>query len=418
MNKLSRWQGAGLLATTLLGTSVFILPQSSLNIAGENAIWAWVLLTLAIIPVTIIFGQLSANFPHAAGPAHFVEQAFGRVIGRAIGLSFLFAVPLGVPAAILMTYQFIDGLVSLSSTQQWLVQLAMLTSIYIVNFRGIRVSAQIQLVLTLVIVMVVAAMLFAALFSLEHAGIPVPNQDDINPLLIAAGLAFWSFLGVEAMSHLSDDFAQPAKDLIPAMLIGILLVGMVYVVCTLILYWLPNDQPLSMAVVFDQLFGGLGHWIIGLLGIAGGLATVNVYTASAAKLLASFAQQQILPRVFAKQNKHNVANRALLFILTIMAIVITYTYIADKQLEDLIFWVNGVFILIYLSAMLAAYKLLANKYRWLIHCSVLFCLVIIYGLGWNMSYAFCILSILVPIVWYQQKHLTSKVQNALISNKI
>ena len=33
-NKIGRWQGAGLLTTTLLGTSVFILPQMTINTAG------------------------------------------------------------------------------------------------------------------------------------------------------------------------------------------------------------------------------------------------------------------------------------------------------------------------------------------------------------------------------------------------
>ena len=61
IKKIGRWQGAGLLATTLLGTGVFILPQITIAIAQDNAIWTWLLLTLAIIPVTLIFGKLSAR---------------------------------------------------------------------------------------------------------------------------------------------------------------------------------------------------------------------------------------------------------------------------------------------------------------------------------------------------------------------
>lgn len=68
---IGRWQGAGLMATTLLGTGVFILPQMTLAKAGTSALWAWALLTLAIIPVTLVFGRLASRFPHAAGPAFF-----------------------------------------------------------------------------------------------------------------------------------------------------------------------------------------------------------------------------------------------------------------------------------------------------------------------------------------------------------
>ncbi len=40
------------MATTLLGTGVFILPQMTVAKAGSGALLAWALLTLAIIPVT------------------------------------------------------------------------------------------------------------------------------------------------------------------------------------------------------------------------------------------------------------------------------------------------------------------------------------------------------------------------------
>ena len=403
MAKLGRWQGAGLLATTLLGTSVFILPQITIEIAKFNAIWAWVILTLAIVPVTLVFGRLSANFPHAAGPAYFVEQAFGPILGKAIGLIFLFAVPLGVPAAILMTYQFIDAIIPLNQTHQWLVQLTMLVSIFVVNYRGIQVSTQIQLLLTMLIVLVVLLMLFNSTPLTTSIHFNLPSTQQINPILIAAGLAFWSFLGVEAMSHLSDDFKHPKQDLLPAMLIGTILVGIVYVICTLILLWHPNQGALAMASVFNKLLGGHGQWVIGILGIAGGLATVNVYTASAAKLLASVANDGVLPRYFAHKNQYQVPARALVSILSIMACVITFTFVTGKNLEDLIFWVNGVFIVIYLAATFAAYKLLNKKSHGLVHLSVIFCFIVIYGLGWKMLYALTILSLLIPMLWLKQK---------------
>lgn len=72
---IGRWQGAGLLTTTLLGTSVFILPQLTIELAGFGALWAWALLTLTIIPVALVFASLASRFPHAAGPAYFVEKA-------------------------------------------------------------------------------------------------------------------------------------------------------------------------------------------------------------------------------------------------------------------------------------------------------------------------------------------------------
>ena len=69
-----------------------------------------------------------------------------------------------------------------------------------------------------------------------------------------------------------------------------------------------------MAQAFDRLCGGYGQWVIGILGLCSGLATVNVYTASVARLTWSFSQQGVLPAWFQPLNRHQVPERALYLI--------------------------------------------------------------------------------------------------------
>lgn len=404
--KIGRWQGAGLMATTLLGTGVFILPQMTLNIAGEGAIFAWFLLTLAIIPVTLVFAKLSAKLPHSAGPAYFVEQAFGPIAGRTIGLIFLFVVPLGAPAAILMTFQFVGSLIELNGLILFFTELSVLLLLFILNYRGIQISAKLQFMLTLAIVSVVV-ILFG--FSQSNTHIVLTSdlpKTDMNLIVAAAGLAFWSFLGVEAMSHLANDFENPKKDLIPAMMIGTILVGLIYLACTQIIIEVPTTTELAMVGIFDNLlgnlFGNIGAQVIGILGIAGGLATVNVYTASVARLVCSFSNDGVLPRYFSQLNAHHVPARALSGVLVIMGFVLTTVFVTGQDIEELISLVNGVFVVIYFASMLAAFKLLSKKYMPLIILGCLFCFMLAWGLGWQMLYAAILISITVPFLWWQQ----------------
>jgi len=400
-DKISRWQGAGLLATTLLGTGVFILPQMTIDIAGNDAMIAWLLLIVAIIPITLVFGRLAAKFPHAGGPAHFVEQAYGAVAGRTIGLLFLLVVPLGVPAAILMTFQFVEPLIKLSALGQLIAELGVLLLIFLVNYRGIQVSAKLQFVLTLVIVSVVV--LLFSVSSLHNNDLALISQFPLKHdlVMMAAGVAFWSFLGVEAMTHLASEFKNARKDLLPAMLIGTVIVGLVYLACTALLLIVPSNDSLAMVGVFNQLLGGYGAHVIGILGLAGGLASVNVYTASVAKLTWSFSHDGVLPAYFSKVNRHLVPTRALSVMLIIMAMVLIITFVTRQNLEDIIAWCNGVFVIIYLAAMFAAIKLLDKKYLPLILISCLFCLMLAWGIGWRMIYAFFLLAITAPLLWWQ-----------------
>ncbi|QYK01219.1 L-methionine/branched-chain amino acid transporter [Shewanella psychrotolerans] len=402
---IGRWQGAGLMATTLLGTGVFILPQMTIALAGSGALLTWILLTLAIIPVTLVFGRLAGVFPHAAGPAYFVEKAFGRTAGRTIGLIFLLVVPLGAPAAIMMTFQFVNELVPLSGWKQVLTELMLLVVLLAINLRGIQVSAKLQFALTIAIVTVVVVMFGAGGAKLSDLELAVPAAgSDMSLVMAAAGIAFWSFLGIEAMTHLAGDFKNPNRDMLPSMIIGTVLVGLVYVACTLLLLFVPPTDGLAMVVAFDQLVGGYGAQIIGVLGIAGGLSTVNVYTASVARLIWSFSREGVLPRYFDQLNQHRVPVRALTAVLLTMAGVIVLTYLFGQELEHLIAWTNGIFVIIYFAAMLAAAKLLRKRYLPLVVCGVLFCLMMAIALGANMLYAVSLTVVVAPLLWWQKTH--------------
>ena len=411
-HKIGRWQGAGLLTTTLLGTSVFILPQMTIETAGNWAMLSWILLTLTILPVAMVFAKLSSSYPHAGGPAYFVEKAFGKSAGRTIGLLFLFVVPIGAPAAIIMTYWFIETLFGLSANWALPVQLSIIGLLFLLNYRGIQFSAILQLMLTLIITLVVTAMVAG------HSTTSTPEISistgtfAITPVLGAMGIAFWSFLGIEAISHLADDFQNPKRDLVPAIMTGTLLVGLIYLGCTYLLIDTPVSDTLSMVTVFDQQFSAGGAYIIGALGVAGGLATVNVYTASLSRLIWSLSNDNVLPGYFQALNGHQVPQRALQCILIVMTATLIITHYGKHDLEDLIGWVNGVFVLIYLASMLAAVRLLSARHRPLVVLSCLFCATIAVGLGTKMLYALALFTVFAPLLWYQQRYILPRMKRS------
>ena len=405
--KIGRWHGAGLLTTTLLGTSVFILPQMTIGLAGHYALLSWILLILAILPVAMVFAKLSSQYPHAGGPAFFVEKAFGVTAGRTIGMLFLFVVPIGAPAAIIMTYWFIETLLQLNAAWSLPVQLAIVGLLLVLNYRGVQFSATLQLGLTLIITLVVCALVIGG--SLMPAPATLTSSAfQLDSTLAAMGLAFWSFLGIEALSHLANDFRDPKRDLVPAIMLGTLLVGVIYIGCTYLLLDVSTENTLAMVTVFDQIVGGNGAYVIGVLGVAGGLATVNVYTASLSRLTWSLSQDCVLPAYFNTLNRYGVPQRALQAILLIMSMTLIITHFSTHNLEDLIGWVNGVFVLIYLASMLAALKLLSPAHRPLVYFGCLFCSNIALGLGSKMLYALALFTLFAPLLWYQQRHFSLK----------
>jgi len=400
--QITRNQGIGLLATTLLGTGVFILPQLTVDLAGFNALYSWVGLTFAILPIVWVFAKLASIFSHAAGPAYFVEKAFGSLFGRLVGLLFVTAVPIGASAAMMMVMEFMQLMFTLTVRESFYAQLCLLFAIWLLNIRGVKLSATIQLALTLAITAVVIAMI--SLFSVTEAiALETHTTFDTSTTLLAAGIAFWSFLGIEAVSHFSSEFKDPRKDFVPAMLIGTGLVGLLYIACVWLVLSQPNASTSAMVIVFDDLFGAGGRWIIGVLGVTAGLATINVYVGGVARLAWSLSNESVLPRYFAQLNHQQVPQRAANMVTLAMAGVITLQFNFSLPFELFLSWTNGVFVIIYAASMLAATKLLPRKYLIASFCGLSTCIAIGFGLADSMLYAVVMSCIIYPLLALQQK---------------
>lgn len=381
---ITRWQGVGLMATTLLGTGVFILPQLTIDSAGDLAVWTWVLLVLAILPLAWVFAELGRRFSHAGGPAFFVQEAFGVCYGHMVGLMFLCVVPLGAPAALMMTFEFLKPLITLSPLQSIIAQVSVIGVLFLLNLRGLQLSGKAQLLLTVVILAVVAAMLLALFFS-EVTPVEPVASGNLNGAMGAVALAIWSFLGIEAVTHLSAEFKDVKKDFVPAVMIGIVLVGGIYILCTYLSLLAPNAE-LSMVDAFSLLLGPYGNWIIPVLGVASGLATVNVYFASAARLAWVLSKDGILPSQLTTLNQHGVPRNALMAVQCVAVSIMVGAYLMSQPFEAMVRWTNGVFVFIYAASMLSAWRLLPTKHRPMIMLGLVVCVIFAACLGLSMLY--------------------------------
>ncbi|MBY6186485.1 L-methionine/branched-chain amino acid transporter [Marinobacter hydrocarbonoclasticus] len=394
---ITRWQGVGLLATSLLGTSVFILPQLTVEIAGAGAMWAWGLLILAMLPITLVFAQLGRRYPHAGGPAYFVAQAFGGRAGASVGLVFLFAAPVGLPAAMMITFEFVHSLVPLGGLATLVGQMGLLAAMVLLNLRGVQLSGRLQFGLTLVI-LAVMVVLSAVVMKEGLPGTPALERTwTLDPVLTAAGVAIWSYLGVEAMSHLSAEFRSPERDFVPAMMLATVVVGLIYLCGTALVLLVPWEGRLAMVDLFNQVFGGGGAWVIGLLGVLAGVATMNTYLNAMSRLIWSLSTQGYLPRSLERLNPYRVPQRAILALASVLALSLMVAYLGGLDFDRLLPWVNGLFVVIYLLSMAAGYKLLSRRYRALALIGAALTALLGYALGASLLYG--VGALMAVMVW-------------------
>ena len=392
-------EGIALLSTSLLGTGVFVVPALAATVAGAASLWAWMLLIVLVLPVAFVFAELGRRYPHAGGAPHLVGRAFGARWEQALALLFLAAMPVGVPAALQIASGFLQSLHALNSWQQLAVEAATLLLLLVLGQRPARASGLLQGAIALGIVATIAAIWWAGELPQPQQPLLPPLGDQWKLLPAALGVMFWCFVGLEAFSHMGEEFRRPERDFPIALVVGVLLAGFLYWACSVALlsyggYGDDQRDASAFARLFGQLLGSRAQVWMAVIGFLACFASINVYVQGYARLLWSLADEGKLPKALAQRNRHGVPARALLLVIVVCLLSLLLSSLLGLSLDHLIRYSNGIFVVIYLLAMAAGVRLLPGRWRGLALLGVVVCAAVLLMLGGKAMYAVLLLALL------------------------
>lgn len=389
-------QGVGLLSTSLLGTGVFAVPALAALVAGNNSLWAWPVLIVLVFPIAIVFATLGRHFPSAGGVAHFVGMAFGPRLERVTGWLFLSVIPVGLPAALHIATGFAQALFGWHDEQLLFAELGTLAIVWWVGSRGASSSANLQTLVAVLIVALIAAIWWAGDIHVSEIPFPAVADVDHSQLFAALSVMFWCFVGLEAFAHLASEFKQPERDFPRALMIGLLLAGTVYWACTVLVlhfnaYSAEAAAAASLPGIVVQLFGVKALWIACVIGYLACFASLNIYIQSFARLVWSQAQYKPDSRL-SRLSKRQLPLNALNAVLGCCVLSTLGIYWLNINLDALIVYANGIFIMIYLLCMLAGCRLLKGRFKVLAVIGGVLCLLLLVMIGWKSLYAVVMLA--------------------------
>lgn len=383
-------QGIGLLITSLLGTGIFVVPAIAAEIAGNDSLWAWPLLLVMIFPMGMVFAELGKHYPSAAGVAYFVAKAFKPNMGRVTGWFFLSVLPFSFPAALYIASGFWVSLFNLSLQGELFIQLATLLLIWFIGLFGAGASGWIQTAIALLIIGLVS--IICLLSSPSVLAISWPNlmQVNVSSLMNALSVMFWCFVGIEAFVHLTTEFKRPAKDFPRALLLGLLVAGFIYWACTAaVLSYSAGTISVSTALanIIESLLGEHMLWIFCIIGYASCFATINIYYQSYARLIWDQTKHDFPNSWLAKLSRRSAPVNGLTLVILLSAIFLILIHFFTLSLENLLAYANGVFVFIYLLSMLSASKLLMGNMKLIAILCAIFCIGLLWVIGYKSLYA-------------------------------
>ncbi|MGE6791428.1 L-methionine/branched-chain amino acid transporter [Pseudomonas guineae] len=392
-------QGIGLLSTSLLGTGIFVIPALAATVAGEASLWAWMILIALVLPVAFTFAQLGRRFPHAGGAPHLIGRAFGPRMERLSALLFLAVLPVGLPAALNIASGFWQALFDLSQNQALIIQLTTLAAILLLGQRPAKASGLLQGAIAVGVISTIALIWWVGDLPTSSQPLLPPISGSWHLLPAALGVMFWCFVGIEAFTHMGEEFKNPERDFPLALLFGVLLAGLVYWACSVAVlsfhaYGDVQTDAASLPRLLDLLLGEKARWLAATVGYLACFASMNVYMQGFARLIWSLADEGKLPNSLAQRNHHGVPARALLLVVLACALCAVLASVLNLTVDDLIRYANGNFVLVYLLSMAAGWVLLRGIWRWLAAFSALLCALVLLMLEMDAGYALALLAVL------------------------
>ena len=205
---------------TVIGSGIFIVPGTVLAQVGYvgPALTVWLVAGVLSLLGALTYGELGAMDSRAGGLYVYVRDAFGRVPAFLYGWALFFVIASGSVATLSVAFTgYLRQLVPLGPGAGRFASLAMIAVVAVINVRGTRESASVQVWSTLLKAGAIAAMsVILIVMGRGMPGLSAQWPAALTPeLLSAAGVAMigtlWAYEGWQYVTFAAGETRDPQR---------------------------------------------------------------------------------------------------------------------------------------------------------------------------------------------------------------
>jgi APA family basic amino acid/polyamine antiporter len=389
---LGPWASAAIVVGTMVGTGIFLKPAEMAREGRFVSIVfaAWIVGALLSIFGALAYAELGAAIPEAGGEYAYLRRGFGPVWGFTFGwmhsivgrpastasiaaglirfLSFflpalaspLFTIHIAIPGLTgwIPPYDFV-----FTWAQPFAVfWLLLMTG---VNYLGVRLGGEVQVLLTSFKVLSIALIIGVA-FLLPNTGAHPPDPvwptsaigGLVTAFLAALAAALWAYDGWEDLNLVGSEVRDPNRNFPRALVGGVGFTALLYLLfsaaCLKVLPFdsVAHSQHVASDVVERVIGHGVAFWITLAMAISA-LGSMNSSILSGARVPYAMARDRIFFRVAdGIHPQYRTPGRALIFQVTLTSLMaLTGTF---EELTNLFIFAAWIF---YGLAVVALFRL-------------------------------------------------------------
>lgn len=376
----------------VVATSCLVSLGEGAGTLGVTFILAMVIAMLLNMTTIASLSELNALMPNTTGGlAQYTLAALGpfpTLISMVGGYIICNTLSCGVEASI---FSFSLADIIGGNIPSIVYTLIMTVIILIANLRGVDMFAKIQDVVAFLLVGSLVVMGFIGMIGMG-TGVkidqPAVLEADFGSVASMTAVAFWLFIGAEYAIPVSKEVKNAKRNVPLGMMIGLFLIFIMQSIMVLGFHNYVEWGELADSAAPHLLYGYavLGNagkiWMM-LVGALAVISTQNSTVNSLAVICQGMAKMNMLPKIFAKTNKHKVPWFGQVFVSVSIFI---FAYVSDSSADMIsflilagsVFWMVS-YILAHVDVIVFRKRLPRAPRNFKVPCGVLFPIIGIVG---------------------------------------
>ncbi len=408
-----------LVVGNMVGTGIFQLPRD-LAPLGWNSIYGWLATIGGALCLVLVLLKLGRGRADSCAAYSYPAAAFGPGTGFVVAWSYwvscwtayaVFATAVVQNLAVIW-----PGLGAPAVGAPAAV--AILWLLTFINCLGVREAGKVQVLTVALKLLPLAGVILVAIWLLlrgaaapaAYASVPI-EAGSINS---AATLALFAMLSFESAMVAGDRVANPERNVPRATIIGILLTGVIYLLCaSAVTLLLPREAVAGasspFALFFSTFIGPAAGGIVAIFVAISALGALNGTILVSAEMPLAAAREGLLPAWLVRLNRQEIPWRIHLLSsgLATLLVIASYTESLAKLFTFMLLVTTSVSVVFYLAGALAALWLrlrgrLDGSAGFILVClaATAYCLWAFYGAGIEPSlWSLGMTAVAIPIYW-------------------
>lgn len=334
--KIGFWAASSLVVGNMIGSGIFLLP-ATLAIYGGISVFGWILTTVGVVFLALVFSRLSRIIKNPGGPYSYTKEGFGKFAGFLVAWGYWVSIWCGNAAIAVAGTGYLGAIIPQINGNKPASAIIAICAIWLfsfINTRRIKSIATVQIISTIIKVVPILVMgtIGYLYFNADYfKPMNLSGDSTLKAITGAASLALWAFLGLESATIPSDRVKRPEKTIPMATMAGTIFAAIIFIGSTTAVMGIvdpavlkTSESPFSEAA--GIAWGETASLLFALAAAISCFGALNGWILLQGQIPLAASKDKLFPKFFGKVSKNGAPIYGIVFSSILASLLVTLSF--------------------------------------------------------------------------------------------